>query len=65
MLGVEGCVVTAPAGTLLSPQGIYRAFAAPIVIAPGEFVATTCRQQGTVASAGSVIHTVGFDAYFE
>ena len=65
MLGVEGCVVTAPAGTLLSPQGIYRAFTTPIVVAPGEYVATTCRQQGTVASAGSVIHTVGFDAYFE
>ena len=65
MIGAEGCIVTAPAGTLLSPQGVYRAFASPIVIAPGEFVATTARQVGTVASAGSVIHTVGFDCYWE
>jgi hypothetical protein len=64
-LGVEGCAAAAAAGTLLSPQGIYRQFVSPIVIAPGEFVAVVARQLGTVASAGSVLHAVGFDGYFE
>ncbi len=64
-LGVEGCPVTSAAGVLLSPQGIYRQFATPIIVAPGEFVALVARQVGTVASAGSVIHTSGFDAHWE
>ncbi len=64
-LGVEGCAATASAGTLLSPGGVFRAFASPIVVAPGEFVAVVARQVGTVASAGSVLHMVGFDAFFE
>jgi hypothetical protein len=64
-IGVEGCAATAAAGVLLSPGGVYRQFATPIVIAPGEFVAVVGRNAGTVASVGSVIHTVGYDAYFE
>lgn len=64
-LGVEGCVVTAAAGTTLSPSGVYRAFQSPIVIAPGEFVAVTARNMGTVTTVGSVVFTVGFDAYME
>ncbi len=64
-LGVEGCAAAAAAGTLLSPTGVYRQFASPIVVAPGEFVAVVTRNLGTVASAGSVTHTVGYDAYFE
>lgn len=64
-LGVEGAVATAAAGTLLSPQGVYRQFISPIVVAPGEFVAVVGRNLGTVASAGSVVHAVGFDAYME
>ena len=64
-LGVEGCAATAVAGTLLSPGGVYRQFTSPIVVAPGEFIAVTCRNMGTVTTAGSVVHTVGYDAYME
>lgn len=64
-LGAEGCPATSAAGTLLSPQGVYRQFATPVPVNPGEFVAVVARNMGTVASGGSVIHTVGFDAYFE
>jgi hypothetical protein len=65
MLGVEGCAATAAAGTQLSPSGVYRQFSSPIVIAPGEFVAVVGRNMGTVTTSGSVVHAVGFDAYFE
>lgn len=65
MLGCEGAAANAAAGTLMSPQGIYRQFVTPIVVAPGEFVAVVGRNMGTVTTTGSVVHTVGFDAYFE
>ena len=65
VLGVEGCIAAAGVGVTLSPAGVYRAFASPIVVAPGEFVAVVGRNLGTVATVGSVVHGVGFDAYFE
>jgi hypothetical protein len=64
-LGMEACVAAAVAGTLLSPQGVYRQFASPIVVAPGEFVAVVGRNMGTVTTTGSVVALVGFDCYFE
>jgi hypothetical protein len=64
-LGCEGFAATAVAGTLLSPSGVYRQFVSPIVVAPGEFVAVVGRNFGTAVTVGSVVHTVGFDAYFE
>jgi hypothetical protein len=64
-LGCEGAAATAPAGTLLSPGGVSRVFASPIVVAPGEFVAVVARQLGTVATVGSVVHAVMFDAHWE
>jgi hypothetical protein len=64
-LGTEGCAATAAVGTLLSPAGVYRSFTSPVVVAPGEFVAVVGRNMGTVTTTGSVIHVVGFDAYFE
>ena len=64
-LGVEGCIANALAGTTLSSSGVYRSFASPVVIAPGEFVAVVGRNMGTATTLGSVVHTVGFDAYWE
>lgn len=64
-LGTDGCIVTAPAGTLLSPAGFQVNFTNPVIVAPGEFVAVVARNVGVVASAGSVVHLVGFDGYFE
>ena len=64
-IGTEGCAAAAAVGTLLSPGGVYRSFQSPVVVAPGEFVAVVGRNMGTVTSAGSLIHVVGFDAYYE
>jgi hypothetical protein len=64
-LGMEACIAAAVAGTLLSPQGVYRAFTSPIVVAPGEFVAVVARNMGVVTTTGSIITTVGYDAYWE
>lgn len=64
-IGVEGCIAAAAAGTLLSPQGVYRQFASPIVVAPGEFVAVVARNLGVVTTTGSVVHVVGYDSYLE
>ena len=63
-LGVQNCVVTAAAGTPLLPA-IAVPFTSPIVVAPGEFVAITVRNQGIVTTVGSVIITAVFDAYYE
>ena len=65
-LGCEGINAAAPVGTLLSSSGVYRQFTSPIVVAPGEFVAVVCRNfVGTAITTGSVVHMVGFDAYWE
>jgi hypothetical protein len=64
-LGVESCIAAAVAGTALSPAGVYRQFTAPLVVAPGEYVAVVGRNMGVVTTTGSVVHVVGFDAYFE
>lgn len=65
VLGCEGLTSAAAAGSLLSPAGVFRTFASPIVVAPGEFVAVTARNFGTAVTSGSVIHAVGFDCYWE
>lgn len=64
-LGVHTALLAAAAGSPLNPGHIERQFAAPIVVAPGEFVAITVRNQGVVTATGSVIITATFDAYFE
>lgn len=64
-LGVHNAIAAAVAGTALGPSDIVRTFSSPIVVAPGEFVAITVRNQGVVTSAGSVVITAAFDAYYE
>lgn len=65
-LGVHTTIAAAVAGTALSPAPINVRFdGAPIVVAPGEFVAITVRNQGVVTATGSVIIAAAFDAYFE
>lgn len=65
-LGVHSTVITAAAGTALGPAPIAVKFdGGPIVVAPGEFVAITVRNQGIVTTLGSVIIAAAFDAYFE
>ena len=64
-LGVHTTVITAAAGVALGPGQIAVSFTSPVVVAPGEFVAITVRNQGIVTSVGSVIIAAAFDAYFE
>jgi hypothetical protein len=63
-LGVQTTLIAAAAGTPLS-NPINISFESPIVVAPGEFVAITVRNQGVVTATGSVIITAAFNAYFE
>jgi hypothetical protein len=62
-LGMDAYVITTPAGTL--GQQINVAFAVPIVVNPGEFVAICTKQLGTVSSAGTITWFVRFDAHWE
>ena len=64
-LGVHNTVAAAVAGTSLGPGPIVVKFDSSVVVAPGEFVAITVRNQGVVTATGSVIITAAFDAYFE
>ena len=65
-LGIETFVVTAPVGQVSSTNcPVYMAFASPIVVNPGEYVAIACKNIGTVTSAGAILSMVTFDAYWE
>jgi hypothetical protein len=62
-LGMETYPLAAPVGAL--GQGFYFRFDAPLLIAPGEFIAICAKNVGTVSSAGVLTWLVGFDAYME
>jgi len=62
-LGVQNYAVTAAAG--VGAQDIVRQFLSPIVVHPGEYFAITCRNLGTVTSAGALAITVSIDHFFE
>jgi hypothetical protein len=62
-IGVESYAVTAAVGTI--GQGISWEFTDPIVVAPGEFFAVTCRNVGTVTTTGSLVITCAVDAHYE
>ena len=64
-LGYETFAATAAVGTLGSPAGCYMQFTSPIVVQPGEFVAVTAKNLGTVTTGGVITFLVTFDAYFE
>ncbi len=63
-IGTMSCIAAAAVGVALS-NPINMTFDSPIVVAPGEFVAITIRNQGVVTTLGSVIFTAAFDAYYE
>ena len=62
-LGTQSYVVTAAAG--VGAVDIVRRFVSPIVVNPGEFFAITCRNVGTVTSAGAIVIAACVDHYFE
>lgn len=64
-IGIENFVVTAPVGTVGSPNGQYMAFNSPIAINPGEFVQLVAKNVNTVTTLGVITFLVTFDSYFE
>jgi len=61
-LGVSTFAATAAVGSL--GANISRQFASPIVVNPGEFIATVVRQNGTVGTSGTIQHLITFDGYW-
>lgn len=59
-LGWEVFAATAAVGVLGS-AGVYMAFNEPVYVNPGEFVAVTAKNIGTVTSAGTITFGVVFD----
>ena len=62
-IGFETYAATAAVGVI--GTGCSMAFASPIVVNPGEFVAICAKNLGVVTSAGVIAILVSFDAYEE
>lgn len=64
-LGMCSAAISTPIGGLYSNE-INRTFDAPIVVRPGEFIATTVRfRVGTATASQEVFYTVMFNGYWE
>lgn len=63
-IGLETFAANAAVGSLGSVGGQYMAFANPIAVLPGEFVAIAAKNVGTVTTTGVVMFIVTFDAVF-
>lgn len=59
-LGQHAFAAAAAAGTS-GGADVYMPFNAPIVVNPGEFIATVANNVGTVTSAGTITFSVTFD----
>ncbi len=64
-LGFESFTATAAIGVRGSDGGCEMTFNSPVVVQPGEFVAITAKNLGTVTSGGTITFLVTFDGYFE
>jgi len=62
-LGYETFAAAATVGNI--GTGVFMAFASPVVVNPGEFVAICAKNLGVVASVGIVSFSVVFESYFE
>ena len=62
-LGLYTLPVTAPVGS--AGANFDHQFASPIVVNPGEFVATFVKNIGTVGTSGTIAHSIVFDAHWE
>ena len=62
-LGLYTLAATAAVG---SPGASFvHNFATPIMVQPGEFIQTIVRNIGTVGTAGTIAHHIGFEGYWE
>jgi hypothetical protein len=65
VLGAQSAAVGAAIGAVYAPD-IYMPFSSPIVVHPGEFIATVMKQVvGTATGSQSIWSYVTFDGYFE
>lgn len=65
-LGLEQFVVTAATGAVSTTNcPVQMQFMSPVVVNPGEFIAITARNIGTVTSGGTITSFVTYDGYFE
>ena len=62
-LGHQSFGTAAPVGA--QAQAITMNFQTPIVVNPGEYIATVMKNIGTVGTAGTIAHMITFDAYWE
>lgn len=62
-LGFESYAATAAVGVI--GQAISMPFASPVPVYPGEFIAVTAKNLGTVTSAGTITVLVTIDGYWE
>lgn len=62
-LGIQCHPATAAVGT--QAQGIFMEFTSPIVVNPGEFIAVTLRNLGTVTTTGALALAVTFDSFWQ
>ena len=61
-LGIQTFAATAPVGT--KGQDIVLTLSSPVVVMPGEFVAVTTKNIGTVGTAGTLAHAITFDSHW-
>lgn len=73
----EGAAAKAPRRIVLAAVGISapavganlanidHQFATPIVVNPGEYIATAVMYSGTVGTAGTIAHGIAFEGYWE
>ena len=52
-------------GPVSNPSGVFMPFASPVVVNPGEYIATVAKNVGAVTTAGVITAAVTFDGYFE
>ena len=63
-LGYQAVAAAAAAGVVLTPE-MEATFDPPLVVYPGELIATVKKKIGTAPTGGVIGHLIGFDGYWE
>jgi hypothetical protein len=64
-LGTHGNLASAAVGQQVGGTPYCMAFTAPVVVAPGEFIATVTNHISAAPATGAIMWNITFDAYFE
>jgi hypothetical protein len=60
-LAYTQCVTAAQAVNTKVGTDFYQKFSQPIIVQPGEFIATVTKHVGTVGTSGTIAHVIWFD----